>query len=601
MKPSSLFSGFAAVFQREKLICRIIASWSSFAAVVAFGKGSFADLAFAQDTSFGYMLAMMGVFFLLYTLCALLLPDSLWSDSWFLLLSATVCVCRWLHSYDGNKVAFLIQGAMVLAYCLFLFYFLKRNAGLIAAWKPGNRTVSVFVILSGIFACGVIAVTTCLRYLTFTAPNFDFGLFCNMFHYMKETGLPLVTSERDQLLSHFAVHISPIYYVLLPFYWLFPSPMTLQIGQAVIVASGVIPVWLLARHFKLSGKVQMVVVLLYALNPAITNGCFYDIHENCFLLPLLLWMFYFFEREKYLPMYIFAIGVLMVKEDAAMYIILFALYVLLSRKKYLHGMILAVGAVAYFGLATWLLDTYGTGVMTNRFENLIFNEEDGLLGAVKTALFNPGYLLTQLFTTGSNSGWDKFVYFLQMLLPLGMLPFCTGKASRWLLMTPILMNLLTNYVYQYNINFQYNFGICAFLFYAMLVNLPDLPKPTRKTLLTIASVFCCCLYITVILPRCSGYIDKYEAGRETYQKMEEILDTIPEDASLNVTSELLAHVADRKEVYATNYHNNKPDVDYVVLDKRYEDRWSPYYLAYTNHGYTIYQNHDNLILILKKP
>ena len=592
---------FRSAFQFERVICRIIASWSSFAAAVAFGKGSFADLAFAQDLPLWYLPAALFAFFLLYSLTALFLPPHIRSDSWFLLASAGVCVCRWMKTYDGHKTAFLIQAAMVLAFCLFLFYFLKRNADLFDAWKPGTGTVTLFVILCGVFACSIIAVTTCLRYLTFTAPNFDFGLFCNMFHHMKESGLPMVTSERDQMLSHFAVHISPIYYLLLPFYFLFPSPMTLQIGQAVVVASGIIPVVLLARHFKLSGKVQMVLALLYALNPAVTNGCFYDIHENCFLIPLLLWMFYFFERQKYVPMYLFAVGVLMVKEDAAMYIILFALFVLLSRKKYLHGSILLAAAVGYFMLTTWLLDTYGTGVMTNRFDNLIFNEEDGLLGAVKTALFNPGYLLTQLFTTGTNNGWEKFTYFLQMLLPLGMLPFCTGKASRWLLITPILMNMLTNYVYQYNINFQYNFGICAFLFYAVAVNLPELHRPTRNTLLAIATVFCCCLYITMVLPRCAGYITKYRAGYETYQQMEEILDTIPSDASVNVTSELLAHIADRDVVFATNFHGNKPDVDYVVLDARFEDRWSPYYNAYFNQGYRVYKNYENLIIIMKKP
>ena len=39
------------------------------------------------------------------------------------------------------------------------------------------------------------------------------------------TGLPDVSCERDVLMSHFAVHISPIYYLLLPFYALFPSPL----------------------------------------------------------------------------------------------------------------------------------------------------------------------------------------------------------------------------------------------------------------------------------------------------------------------------------------------------------------------------------------
>ena len=58
-------------------------------------------------------------------------------------------------------------------------------------------------------------------------------------------------------------------------------------------------------------------VLIYALFPAISTGCFYDIHENCFLAPLLLWLFYFFEKEKWIPMYISALLVLAVKEDAA--------------------------------------------------------------------------------------------------------------------------------------------------------------------------------------------------------------------------------------------------------------------------------------------
>ena len=105
-------------------------------------------------------------------------------------------------------------------------------------WQPGTRTLAIFTAVCAVTACTVISVIGCLRYKTFSTPNYDFGLFCNMFHNMKETGLPLVTSERDRLLSHFAVHISPIYYLLLPFYWIFPSPLTLQIGQAVALMLG---------------------------------------------------------------------------------------------------------------------------------------------------------------------------------------------------------------------------------------------------------------------------------------------------------------------------------------------------------------------------
>jgi uncharacterized membrane protein len=289
-----------------------------------------------------------------------------------------------------------------------------------------------------------------------------------MYHNMTETGLPLISSERDVLLSHFVVHLSPIYYVLLPVYALFPSAMTLQISQAVLVASGIIPAILIARHYKLSNGTQIVVALIYATFPVISMGCFYDFHENCFLLPLLLWVFYFFEKEKYLWMYVFVILTLMVKEDAAIYVIFFALYVLLSRKKYLHGSLMALGAAAYFLIALAYLnasaaywaDFYASdtprpsiaGPMINRFDNLIYDKEKGLLGAIFTALKNPGYLLTQFFSTQGayldswfieRSPWAKVVYLIQMLLPVGMIPFCTKKQSRWLLLAPILLNVLT--------------------------------------------------------------------------------------------------------------------------------------------------------------
>ncbi len=589
-----------SAFHREKTICRVIAAWSTFAAVTALGEGSYAELSFAQDTSIGSMLLIILLWFAAFTAIAACL-HRFETDSWFLLAAATVCVVKWLKTYDGDKENFLVMLAILSAYALFLFYFLQRNELLLDRIKLGKRTTMIFAVVCGLVGATVIAVITCLRYKTFSSPNYDFGLFVNMFHNMKETGLPLVTSERDMLLSHFAVHISPIYYLLLPFYYIFPSPMTLQIGQAVVLASGVIPVLLLARQLKLSGKMQLLVTFIYALYPAISAGCFYDIHENCFLAPLLLWMFYFFERGSYIPMYAFAVGVLLVKEDAAMYIILFALYVLLSRKKYIHGSVLALGSLAYFAFALYMLNTYGTGVMVNRFNNLIYDKDSGLLGAVKTALLNPGFLLTQLFTTSKDT-WDKLIYILQMFLPLGFLPFCTRKQSRWLLLTPMLMNLLTYYQYQYNIGFQYNFGVSAFLIYAMIVNIPDLKAPTRRNLATFGAAACCCLYLITVLPKWDQYTLKWKNNQETYQQMEAILDTLPEDASLNISTFLLAHVADRDVIYEINYHGDKPDVDFVVFDARYMDKTATAHKeAYLAQGYTVYEEHEGLILILQKP
>lgn len=602
-----------AVFGWERVICRIIAAWCVFAAVNAFDDGKFYELSYAQDVSLAtvatWVLALFAVFSVLNILIV-----SFETDTWFLFGAATVCVIRWLVGYRNTTNQFLVMLAVTIAYALFTLYFVERNRSFFAKCQPGNRAVMTIAIVLGLIGGAVVALVTCLRYMTFASPNFDFGLFCNMFYNMSETGLPLVTSERDVLLSHFVVHVSPIYYLMLPFYFVFPSPITLQVLQAAVVASGVIPTVLLCKHFKLSGKVTVAVAFLYAFYPALSSGCFYDLHENCFLTPLLLWLFYFFEKEKYPLMYVFAALVLCVKEDAAIYVILFALYVIISRKKFVHGGILAVASMAYFGLAYfWLTESSAyyaelysastpspaiAGPMVNRFDNLIFNAEDGLVGAIKTALVNPGYLLTQLFTTTAG-GWEKLVYVFRMLLPLGILPLCTKKASRWLLVAPILMNLLTMYKYQYDTGFHYQFGIIAFLVYAAIQNLPELAYPTRKTLLSIAAVACCCVYMVSVVPTVTTYVNRWKNGREKYTEMMEILDTIPEDASVAANTFLIAHIADRDEIYELKYHGVSTDVDYVIYDmsREYDVAQMNKYLA---RGYKIEEYHEGKLAILKK-
>ena len=630
---------------RERNICRAIAAWTLYAlGVLLFTDGDFFDLSFAQDTSLAVMLLVIAALFCGLTAVNALLHEYE-TDSWFLLLGATGCVIRWLATYENDIVVDVKIGsgtmkmnsdetlfllAVIFAYSLFLFYFLQKNDLLFDSLKLHSGVAMGIVAALGLISAVVIAVTTCMRYLTFTSPNFDFGLFVNMFHNMKETGLPLISSERDVLLSHFVVHISPTCYLLLPFYALFPSAMTLQIGQAVLLASGIIPAILIARHYKLSNLTQVAVALIYATFPVTSMGCFYDFHENCFLLPLLLWVFYFFEKEKYLWMYVFAVLTLGVKEDAAIYILFFALFLIVARKKYLHGTVLALGAAAYFlialaileGSAAYWADFYATdtprpsidGPMVNRFNNLIYDKEKGLLGAILTALKNPGFLLTQFFSTDKayldswfieKSPWAKVVYVLHMLLPVGMIPFVTKKQSRWLLLAPILLNVLTTYKYQYSINFQYHFGISAFVIYAMLLNLPDIQPIPRRRLLAFGAAASCCMYIFMVLPKYNQYTELWADRKDYYQAIEAMLDDLPEDASLSVPSTYLAHVADRREVYEHTYHVlngeknqlKEHDVDYAVIRTGADAK---YRKAFEEKGYTVWAEYDGHV-ILKSP
>jgi len=597
----------------ERIFCRTVAAWLSFCACQLVRERDFFQIRYAQAFPILKLGGIVLLFFLLYSVFNLIsLPHE--SDSWLLMLSSTACAVCWLRFFDDAQNKFLFALAVFVPYTLITVYFVQKNE-LLFRKRDVRKCVWPFALLCGV-ACGtLIAAVTCYRYLTFSSPNFDFGLFVNMFWQMKKTGLPFVTCERDVLISHFAVHISPIYYLLLPFFALFPSPLTLQIGQAAVVASGVIPTVLLCKHYRLSGKSTCLMAFVYAFHPALSAGCFFDIHENCFLAPLLLWTFYFVERRKYVPMYLFAFLCMSVKEDAAFYIFILALYLILSGKNTAHGFILMICSASYFGIAMSVLRSKSEyfsalyqdqspnpaiqGPMIHRFSNLIHEEKDGLLGALKTLLLNPGYILTQLFKSAQNGG-EKLVYFLQILLPVGGLPFCTEKPSRLLLVSPILINLLTDYSYQYNIGFQYHFGIVAFLLYASIVNLSDMRAKLRHSLLSVAVCACLCLYVVYAVAPFSYYQKLWRSERDTYTKMEEILKQIPEDASVSCSSGLVAHIANRDEIYEVYYHGTVADTDYVVLDIRGGiDRQQ--LRSFLRQGYSVNREFTELILILYQP
>ncbi|MBE6696726.1 MAG: DUF2079 domain-containing protein [Ruminococcaceae bacterium] len=520
-------------------------------------------------------------------------------------LTISAVLLAFILMYKSDTSQYYMYFAVMLVIAIVLIYatekkcfsFIKDDFSTGIMWGAVAAFGLIFAFITG--AIGVY------RYLTYSTPNFDFGLFCNMFYNMAETGLPNVTSERDMFLSHFAVHFSPIYYVMLPFYYLFPSPITLQILQAIVIYSGIIPIVLIARKRGISTRITSIIALLYAAYPAISAGTFYDLHENCFLVPLLLWVFYFYEQKKYIPLAIFSVLTLLVKEDAFIYLVIFALYLLISEKNLKIGLPIAIVPVIYFVVVSTLMQEYGTGIMSGRFGNMIYDSEDGLLGVIKTILLNPGYTLSQIFATSANNT-NKLKYLIQLLLPLGFMVFATKKISRFLLLAPILLNILTMYKYQPDITFQYSFGISAFLFYLVIMNVADMqPSFSREYLTKFAVVAAVLMFTVVAVPKYSSYIEKYEKNKEIYSRLDYVLEEVlPEDASVTCSTFLLAHIADRDTIYELNYHKEnkeyKTDTEYIVLDIRSGYAKASLEAAefFCSKGYTEFYKEEGAVLIL---
>ena len=479
--------------------------------------------------------------------------------------------------------------------------------------KPSGKGWLLFTIGLSLAFFLFVCAWTVGRFYTFSTPSFDFGIFSQMFYYMKTSGLPMTTIERDGLLSHFAVHVSPIYYLLLPFYILVPQPATLQVLQAAVITSAVIPLWLLGKHHGLSGGERTLLCAVLLLFPAFSGGTSYDIHENCFLTPLLFWLFYGIDRRSTPVTAVSALLTLMVKEDAPVYVAVIGLWLLAKtalRGKHprdlITGAALLAASVGWFCLVTAYLAKHGDGVMTYRYQNFLYDGSSSLLTVIKAVILCPMKAIHECVDR------EKLRFITLTLLPLLGLPLLTRRYERYLLLIPyILVNLMPDYTYQHSIFFQYTFGSTAFLLYLTVVNLADWRiNWLRVVALGVAvGVSLICFY-RFIVPKGVVYPRRAIAQHQRYEAIRNTLDEIPEEASVASGTFYASYLSQREVLYDIRYCSLQHllECQYIVLDLALWGDYGKYasegenglenlMLLLESSGYTPYKTLENTLKI----
>jgi uncharacterized membrane protein len=461
--------------------------------------------------------------------------------------------------YDNTFYCLLVAGLMVfsVAYC-----FEGVNTQLI---KIHSVTYKLILAIGFVTFVGVIGGSLVLKYLTYSSPNFDLGLFSQMFHYMSSDLSMKTTSERDVLLSHFCVHISPIFYCILPLYMLYKSAATLQFAQALVIGLAVFPLAGICRHLKLSRFETALFCIAYLLYPVVSGGCFYDIHENIFLPLCIFTLLYYCEKESWIGIIISTVFLLGVKEDAAVYAVCIGLYTLFYKKMYKKSIFIIVISGLYFIFTTVLLSKIGEGVMSYRFDNMIYGGGGSMVGIIRTVITNPAYILTQIMQQ------EKIEFIIQTLAPLCFMPLFSKKWYRFIFFIPyVLFNLMSDYQYFHSIYFQYVFGSGALLFYLSVRNVADIDIKLRSRIIPMVTVASSLFFITLVSGKVEKYYnyysDKYE--RSIYKVLDEAVSSVPENASVTATTFLCPALSNRDVLYELYYTDKESETEYTVLDLR---------------------------------
>jgi uncharacterized membrane protein len=98
--------------------------------------------------------------------------------------------------------------------------------------------------------------------------------------------------------SFFGVHLSPILFLILPFYWIIPATETSLVLQSFIVALAAIPIYRLAKENAGGRIVGLVFALAYLMYPAIHFVNRYDFHVQVFLPLFFSCIIYYITKEN---------------------------------------------------------------------------------------------------------------------------------------------------------------------------------------------------------------------------------------------------------------------------------------------------------------
>lgn len=434
------------------------------------------------------------------------------------------------------------------------------------------RALPLALVIAGAVGFAIsISILTIRHHHKLGTAAYDLGIFNNLF-YNALIGHPFRSyvqvpgGDWSSLQAH--AELSTFFF--LPFYALSPRAETILVLQAVCVAAGAIPVYLIAQR-RISRFAAMLVAACYLLYAPAHSGIFYDFHFQPVATPFVLWAFYFLDVRKNLPFAVFFLIALGCREDISVMLAVAGALVMLTGYRPLAGLVVALISASYFVLIKFvIMPRFGSWWFHDMYKDLFPAGETTFGGVIKTLLTNPLFVLGTLLTT------SKTLHLLKIMLPLAFLPL--RRTWLWVGFIPaILFTILTTgYDPTTATSFQYVYYWIPFIFVAAPIVLESIRKQHgRWKEMAAISAMAVATFATsynwgVFFQRTGfvaawGPIDlKPLTDQETRKlaALRELAAMAPREASISVSENENPHVSNRPKVYALR--TGHYDADYVL-------------------------------------
>lgn len=381
----------------------------------------------------------------------------------------------------------------------------------------------------------------------FLTNSFDLGIFSQGLYLLSRFEEPFVTLRG---LNLFADHSSYIMLPMVPLYWIWADVRMLLLFTVVLLAAGGPIVYGAGRRLGITPVLSAAAAIAYLLHPALWWAVWDTFHPEFVAIPLLLATFSLLITHRTGWAMATFVGVLLVKEDAALIAVPFALFLGWYFDAWRWARRAALVGLAAFGLNLLVLlpALSPTGELFRAGRYALEGEriDGGVVALVWETMTQPLRLGRTLWS-GSRG-----LYVLQMLGPA---PLWIGAPDLLLVAIPVtISNMLATQFYQHQIQYHYTAYLLSIITLATLVALRRIQPVVRGARAWVLGG------LLVGIGLMGGLVagpdltaGDFGVDHPHQEAIHEALELIPPDAAVSAESHIATHLAHREVVYT--WHN----------------------------------------------
>jgi uncharacterized membrane protein len=220
----------------------------------------------------------------------------------------------------------------------------------------------VTVVVAALYSVFALA-----QYYTYRDSSYDLVIFDQAVRSYShfEPGISIIKGLHNGFGPNFSVlgdHWSPIIASLAPLYWIYDSPKTLLVAQAVLFALAIPPLWVFTRRAFGGGQkataAAYLVSVAYALSWPIAAALAFDFHEVAFAPVLTAVALERLQAGRLRTALIALAALLLVKEDMGLFVAGIGIYLAVARPRVVRRQLVVAGALVVGGLAASFIATY---------------------------------------------------------------------------------------------------------------------------------------------------------------------------------------------------------------------------------------------------